>query len=263
AYVEKEITVVTDQEVAKNLKTTNGLPMRKWKVSLYSSEGGEKFPLNFVDKVEYLLHPTFENPERVVRKPPFVLSEKGWGEFDMKIILHFIDKSIKPWTLEHDLNFQKPHYEKFFDPKPSFLKLLFQETTPDSQSPLKTKLGRSKRPKSSPSVSTKRPKTDLPVTPTYNNSPESTSSSYSSNESMSNKENFQVDYNKLAKNLYELEGDDILEVIHLVKEHQTSEMYINEETEGEFHLDLHTLGDNLLRVLWDFTESKLSRSTFN
>ncbi|CAG8759976.1 6074_t:CDS:1, partial [Acaulospora colombiana] len=40
-----------------------------------------------------------------------------------------------------------------------------------------------------------------------------------------------VDYNKLAKNLYELEGNDILEVIRLVNAYRTSEMYINEETE--------------------------------
>ncbi len=47
----------------------------------------------------------------VVRKPPFTLSEKGWGEFDMKIKLYFTDKSVPYVTLDHDLNFNKPHYE--------------------------------------------------------------------------------------------------------------------------------------------------------
>jgi transcription initiation factor TFIID/TFIIF subunit len=47
----------------------------------------------------------------VLRKPPFTLSEKGWGEFDMKIILYFTDKSVLPFTLYHDLNFKKSHYE--------------------------------------------------------------------------------------------------------------------------------------------------------
>ncbi|RHZ51291.1 hypothetical protein Glove_481g79 [Diversispora epigaea] len=261
-YVEKVISVVTDQEVAKNLKTTNGLPMRKWKVSLYAidDETSEKGPLNFVDRVEYHLHHTFENPERVIKKPPFTLSEKGWGEFDMKIILHFTDKSIQPWTIEHDLNFKKSHYEVthrlFFEPKPPFRKMISQEISLESSLSPKTKSGRPKRIKSSSSVSSKRQKTELSFTPTYD-SLDSTSPSCS-NETMNGKQKFQVDYNKLAKNLYELEGEDILEVIHLVNEHRTSEMYINEEVEGEFHLDLHTLGDKLLKVLWDFTESRLS-----
>jgi transcription initiation factor IIF auxiliary subunit len=47
----------------------------------------------------------------VVRKPPFTLSEKGWGEFDMKITLYFTDKTIIPFTFFHDLNFKKSHYE--------------------------------------------------------------------------------------------------------------------------------------------------------
>ncbi|CAG8496615.1 644_t:CDS:10 [Diversispora eburnea] len=235
-YIEKEISVVTDQEVAKNLKTTNGLPMRKWKVSLYSidDETSEKCPLNFVDRVEYLLHPTFENPERVIKKPPFTLSEKGWGEFDMKIILHFTDKSIQPWTIEHDLNFKKSHYEvihklKFFEPKPPFRKMISQEISLESSLSPKIKSGRPKRIKSSSSISSKRQKTELSFTPTYD-SLDSTSPSCS-NEAMNGKQKFQVDYNKLAKNLYELEGEDILEVIHLVNEHRTSEMYINEEVE--------------------------------
>jgi len=111
--------------------------MRRWKVSIYSVDDTEEHgPLNYVEKVEYVLHPTFEPPERgnedfffendftnfiyghqiniiyiVVRKPPFTLSEKGWGEFDMKIVLYFTDKSVQPFTLNHDLNFKKSHYE--------------------------------------------------------------------------------------------------------------------------------------------------------
>ena len=60
------------------------------------------------DKVNLLL---ILYPSIVVRKPPFTLAEKGWGEFDMKVILYFVDKSIPPHELEHDLNFSKPHYE--------------------------------------------------------------------------------------------------------------------------------------------------------
>ncbi len=39
--------------------------MRKWKVSIYALDDmGEHIPMNYVEKVEYILHPTFEHPER-------------------------------------------------------------------------------------------------------------------------------------------------------------------------------------------------------
>ncbi|CAG8513803.1 38059_t:CDS:2 [Gigaspora margarita] len=265
--VEKEIVVVTEQEVVKNTKATKEPPegkWRRWKVSIYAiDETGEKCPLTFVEKVEYNLHQTFSNPRPVVYKAPFLLAETGWGEFDMKIVLHFVDKNISPWPIYHDLNFQKPLYEvpytlKFVNPGPSFRKLLFQEIPLDSPASQKTTPSRQKKSKSSTSVS-KWQRTDSPVTSTYE-SPQSSRSSCSIGEFTNDKENCQVDYNKLAKNLYDLEGDDILEVIHLVKEHRTGDMYINEDTEGEFHLDLHTLGDDLLQILWDFTESKLLKT---
>lgn len=46
-----------------------------------------------------------------VTKFPFQLQEKGWGEFDMKIMLHFVDNADSPAMLDHDLNFQQNHYE--------------------------------------------------------------------------------------------------------------------------------------------------------
>jgi transcription initiation factor TFIID/TFIIF subunit len=46
-----------------------------------------------------------------VSEYPFQLQEQGWGEFDMKIMLHFVDKSVPPYVLDHDLNFQSTHYE--------------------------------------------------------------------------------------------------------------------------------------------------------
>ncbi|CAG8595121.1 25987_t:CDS:2, partial [Racocetra persica] len=204
--VKKEIVVVTEQEVAKNTKAAKEPPKgkwRQWKVSIYATDDtGEKCPLTFVEKVEYNLHQTFSKPRQVFHKAPFMLTEHGWGEFDMKI--------------------------EFLNPGPSFRKLLFQEIPLDSPASQKTTPSRQKKSKSSKSVS-KWQKTDSPVT-SYE-SPQSSRSSCSIGESTNDKENFQVDYNKLAKNLYDLEGDDILEVIHLVKEHRTGEMYINEDIE--------------------------------
>lgn len=44
------------------------------------------------------------------KKPPFRIQEKGWGEFDMTIVLTAFHKGGEH-TLEHDLNFQSERYE--------------------------------------------------------------------------------------------------------------------------------------------------------
>ena len=42
-----------------------------------------------IDRVTFRLHPSFTNPERVLSAPPFELTETGWGEFDIGVVLHF------------------------------------------------------------------------------------------------------------------------------------------------------------------------------
>ncbi|KAG2694216.1 hypothetical protein I3843_08G126500 [Carya illinoinensis] len=42
-----------------------------------------------IKRVVFQLHPSFNNPTRVVESPPFELSECGWGEFEIGISLFF------------------------------------------------------------------------------------------------------------------------------------------------------------------------------
>lgn len=141
--------VITDQHIIKGQKE-NGFPVRKWKISLMGiNANGEEELLPYVDHVEYILHQSFDQPLRSMPMPfyqllsmhadgrdsrtrssnhsiilnislfsdlevtkfPFQLQEKGWGEFDMKIMLHFVDNADSPAMLDHDLNFQLNHYE--------------------------------------------------------------------------------------------------------------------------------------------------------
>ena len=44
------------------------------------------------------------------KRPPFRISEEGWGEFDMRIAFHTSDKSGDQ-SIAHDLNFQSGRYE--------------------------------------------------------------------------------------------------------------------------------------------------------
>lgn len=42
-----------------------------------------------IKKVTFKLHETYENPIRTVEKPPFEVTETGWGEFEIIIKIHF------------------------------------------------------------------------------------------------------------------------------------------------------------------------------
>ncbi|WJX55729.1 Transcription initiation factor TFIID subunit 14b [Trifolium repens] len=57
-----------------------------------------------VKKVVFQLHPSFNNPTRVVESPPFEVSECGWGEFEIAITLFFhSDACEKQLDLYHHL----------------------------------------------------------------------------------------------------------------------------------------------------------------
>ncbi|KAF8204596.1 yeats family protein [Pholiota molesta] len=64
----------------------------------------------FIKRVTFKLHDTYANPSRNVDKPPFELTETGWGEFEIQIRITFIAESgekaisfyhhlkLHPWT---------------------------------------------------------------------------------------------------------------------------------------------------------------------
>jgi len=62
---------------------------------------------------------------------------------------------------------------------------------------------------------------------------------------------------KLADGLQRLTEDDLLQVVQMVHDHKTAETYTKNDVEGgEFHVDLYTLPDHLVKMLWDFTAGK-------
>ncbi|GLV32479.1 Gas41 [Carabus blaptoides fortunei] len=58
---------------------------------------------SYVKKVHFKLHESYANPNRVVNKPPYELTETGWGEFEIVIKIHFHDPNEKPVTMYHIL----------------------------------------------------------------------------------------------------------------------------------------------------------------
>jgi hypothetical protein len=62
--------------------------------------------LDQIDKVVYVLHPTFQNPIREIndRQTCFGMNTIAWGEFNLKAILHF-KNGKPPLTLERYIDF--------------------------------------------------------------------------------------------------------------------------------------------------------------
>jgi len=58
---------------------------------------------SFVKKVHFKLHESYANQNRVVLKPPYEVSETGWGEFEIVIKIYFHDSNERPVTLYHVL----------------------------------------------------------------------------------------------------------------------------------------------------------------
>lgn len=74
----------------------------KWTVylrSVFNEDLG-----SVIKRVVFQLHPSFNNPTRVVEVAPFELSETGWGEFEIGITVFFHgDAAEKPLELFHHL----------------------------------------------------------------------------------------------------------------------------------------------------------------
>jgi YEATS domain-containing protein 4 len=57
----------------------------------------------YVKKVHFKLHESYANQNRVVIKPPYEITETGWGEFEIVIKIYFHDSNERPVTLYHIL----------------------------------------------------------------------------------------------------------------------------------------------------------------
>ncbi|KAG7097440.1 hypothetical protein E1B28_004785 [Marasmius oreades] len=84
----------------------------KWTVAVRSAAsapdsdivGGADDLSYFIKRVTFKLHDTYTNATRNIDKPPFEVSETGWGEFEIQIRILFITEAgEKPMVLYHHL----------------------------------------------------------------------------------------------------------------------------------------------------------------
>ncbi|KAK4630987.1 Transcription initiation factor TFIID subunit 14 [Fulvia fulva] len=228
--IKRTVKLVTNQHATDDPQEVEGFPMRAWDISIYLvGQDGEDLPANCFEKATYLLHESFgKRQKQSIRAPPFKITEKGWGEFDMSIVLTPVGAPKGgDQTIQHDLNFQQERYESthtvtFRNPKPELIERL-KESGPAGE----TNGAAASKPEK------KRPKA-----------------------------NRNVDMEKLAEALPQLPEDDLLQVVQMVHDNKSEETYTKNDVEnGEFHVDLYTLPDQLIKMLWDFTEKRVDMTS--
>lgn len=226
--VKRTVRLVTEQHIINKDSGVEGFPLRSWSIEIYLvNDRGEQVPADVFDKVTYMLHPSFgERAIQTFNNPPFRIQEEGWGEFDMQVTLTAADKDH---NITHDLNFASTRYESkhvvtFRNPKPALLSLLRQSgSVPGDENGVKSKR------------------------------------SAGGEESVKKKKKLEknIDMDKLADGLQKLGEDDLLQVVQMVHDNKAPDSYTKNDVEqGEFHVDLYTLPDSLIKMLWDFTQEK-------
>lgn len=92
--------------------------------------------IDWIKKVHFKLHESYQNQNRVITKPPFEVTETGWGEFEIIMKVYFTDPAERPVTIYHILklfetdpiskriNVKKTLCSEFYD------EIIFQDPSP-------------------------------------------------------------------------------------------------------------------------------------
>ncbi|KAI9333642.1 yeats family-domain-containing protein [Pilaira anomala] len=278
--IEKRIKI-TCRHTLVDKNSTHGHIWRNWKVYISPVERGVYASLSYIDHVEYILHESFETPRIVSFEEPFKIQQLGWGEFTMSIIFHFKHMNVPSQTHLFDLNFSKPNYSEII-----ILKVQEDETMFKSSSRRKRAISSSSdtssvMTSSSSSMTATPPdifsldehlaeqqqKEQMQVYPhkrssfsqeknscyTFKrNKPNSRSTPQNHNvSSWNNPVSEGIDIPKLATCLESLNDENLRKVYNLLLQYDTKHMNII-ETKDQVIFDLYSLGNSLLRKLWEF-----------
>ncbi|WFD30000.1 NuA4 histone H4 acetyltransferase complex and the SWR1 complex subunit [Malassezia sp. CBS 17886] len=81
-----------------------GMRLRDHELDLHRAVGDKDDLSYFIKRVQFRLHETYTQPTRNIDRPPFGVTETGWGEFEIQIKIFFVPEAgEKPLTLLHHL----------------------------------------------------------------------------------------------------------------------------------------------------------------
>lgn len=109
-YVKKRIIVGnTSKYISLDRREDNDKSTHKWMVYVRGPPEDPHID-RFVKKVWFFLHPSYRPNDIVeVNKPPFHLTRRGWGEFTVRVQLHFVDPRNKRVDIFHELKLDRTY----------------------------------------------------------------------------------------------------------------------------------------------------------
>ncbi|XP_029472877.1 YEATS domain-containing protein 2 isoform X8 [Rhinatrema bivittatum] len=109
-YLKKTIVVGNvSKYIPPDKREESDQSTHKWMVYV---RGSRKEPSisHFVKKVWFFLHPSYKPNDLVeVREPPFHLTRRGWGEFPVRVQIHFKDSHNKRIDIIHNLKLDRTY----------------------------------------------------------------------------------------------------------------------------------------------------------
>ncbi|XP_018427479.1 PREDICTED: YEATS domain-containing protein 2 [Nanorana parkeri] len=109
-FVKKTLVVGNvSRYIPPDKREENDQSTHKWMVYV---RGSRKEPSidHFVKKVWFFLHPSYKPNDLVeVREPPFHLTRRGWGEFPVRVQIHFKDSQNKRIDIIHNLKLDRTY----------------------------------------------------------------------------------------------------------------------------------------------------------
>jgi len=113
--IHRTIVVGSESNLIKPAPKTDGEASHRWRVFVHDIYGHDVS--GWISYVKFELHHTFHNPSRIVRKPPFEVNERGWGEFDIMVTIYIRGDETKSVSFKHSL---KLHSTKLKKGKPEY-----------------------------------------------------------------------------------------------------------------------------------------------
>ena len=85
-------------------KKADELQTHEWTLFLRGpNKHDDHLSSHIISKVVFELHSSFANPSREIYEPPYEVTERGWGEFEAQIRIHWKDPTEQPIVLNHTI----------------------------------------------------------------------------------------------------------------------------------------------------------------
>ncbi|XP_066264964.1 YEATS domain-containing protein 2-like [Branchiostoma lanceolatum] len=99
----------TPMYITADKREENDQSTHKWMVYVRGPREAPRID-HFVKKVWFYLHPSYRPNDLVeISEPPFHLTRRGWGEFPVRVQLHFVDPRHKKVDIIHQLKLDRTY----------------------------------------------------------------------------------------------------------------------------------------------------------